>query len=416
MSKPSEDGKNDQLWNQVLDQAARNVPAGHLDTWFQPLRLIALQDNVLQVTVPNETFREAVLQHCSAILCEAAASVIGSAVTLRLTVADPKEQSPGIPAGSAPFPVVRAADLETATQQPLWLIERLWTCQAVGVIGGNPKCGKTTLALEMAVSVASATPCLGTFPVHSPGPAMLYAAEDSSTALRARLETLAHLRGLDFERLDVRVITADSLRLDRPDDQHRLQATLSMHRPALLVLDPLIRLHNLDENQSAPMAALLGYLRNLQRTSGTAIVLVHHAKKNVSPGAGAGYTLRGSSDVYAWLDSLLYLRKHQGQLTMSAEHRSAPPLRPITLELAQSTNPGTYLRIASIDTTSSISDTLADRILNLLGESAEPLTAETLRSRLQVRNQRIVEVLRQLSSEGKVRRLVQGYILVKSGR
>src|SRR5512136_2259184 len=75
MSEPSQEGKNDQLWNQVLDQVARHVPPGHFDTWFQPLRFTALQDNVLQVTVPNEAFREAVLEHCSALLCEAAASV-----------------------------------------------------------------------------------------------------------------------------------------------------------------------------------------------------------------------------------------------------------------------------------------------------------------------------------------------------
>ncbi len=143
------------------------------------------------------------------------------------------------------------------------------------MIGGNPKCGKTTLALDLAVSIASATPCLGAFPVHSPGPAMLYAAEDSATALRTRLQALAHFHKVDFQQLDVRVITADSLRLDCPRDQQRLEATVSAHRPVLLVLDPLIRLHNLDENQSAPMAALLGYLRNLQRKTGTAIALVH---------------------------------------------------------------------------------------------------------------------------------------------
>ena len=49
---------------------------------------------------------------------------------------------------AAPFPVVPASALETpATTSPLWLIEQLWTYQAVGIIGGAPKSCKTWMAL-----------------------------------------------------------------------------------------------------------------------------------------------------------------------------------------------------------------------------------------------------------------------------
>jgi RecA-family ATPase len=190
------------------------------------------------------------------------------------------------------------------------------------------------------------------------------------------LETLARLRNLDFEHLDVRVISADTLRLDRYNDQSRLETTVLAHKPAFLVLDPLIRLHNLDENQSGPMAALLGYLRNLQRKSGTALALVHHAKKKVSPGAGAGYTSEEAPMVYAWLDSLLYLHKHQGQLTVSAEHRSAPAFGPAALELSQSENPGTYLKM--VDTAERIIDTPEDRILGCRFLQSIPSTSSPL--------------------------------------
>ena len=271
------------------------------------------------------------------------------------------------------------------------------------------------MALDMAVSVASGSPCLGTFPVHRPGPVLLYAAEDSTAALRAPLETLAQNRSLDFQRLDVRVITADSLRLDLSTDQNRLDATVTLHRPVLLVLDPLIRVHMLDENVSGQVAALLGYFRSLQRRMGVAIALVHHARKNVSPAAGAGYSLRGSSDLYAWLDSFLYLRNNDDHLTLSAEHRSAPALGPLHLELADSCSPndGIHLKLADPARAdhSPPEDPLRSRILELLANCDQPCTANDLRSRLQVRNQRVVEALRQLSSQGKVQRLARGYAL-----
>jgi hypothetical protein len=337
-----------------------------------------------------------------------AAEVAGAQLALDVSV-DNTSDSDG---STAPMlPVVRAVALQGSVHAHSWLIDQLWTDQAVGVVGGSPKSGKTWLALEIAVSVASGTPCLGAFSVRAPGPVLLYAAEDSAAAVRARLKTLARVHALDFEHLDVRVITADALRLDRPDDQDRLAATVAAHRPALLVLDPLVRVHAIDENVAGQVAALLAYLRSLQRQTGAAIALIHHVRKNVSPASGAGYSLRGSSDLYAWLDSFLYLRKHHDQLTLTAEHRAASSFGPVALQLAQSDPAGTHLELVAGDRTPTApaADTLASRIFDLLSAASEPMTVENLRSRLQVRNERVVDALRQLSSQGKVQRLARGY-------
>ncbi len=320
------------------------------------------------------------------------------------------------PVTPAPFPVVRPSDLKTsAASSAPWLIDQLWTANAVGIIGGTPKSYKTWMALEMAVAVASGSACLGTFAVPSPGPVLLYAAEDSESALRCRLESLAEHHRLQLAYLDIRVITADSLRLDHTADQERLEATLMLHRPALLILDPLVRLHAIDENAAGEIAALLGYLRRLQRKTGVAIALVHHARKNVSANGGAGYSLRGSSDLYAWVDSFLYLRRHHGQLMLSAEHRSASGAGPLPLELANLES-GPYLRLASAPNAVELAarDPLPEQIIALLGQSSEPRTAENLRSTLQVRNQRLVECLRQLAEQRKIVRLPQGYLLTSS--
>jgi hypothetical protein len=316
----------------------------------------------------------------------------------------------------APFPVVRPCELRaSAASTTPWLIDQLWTAQAVGIIGGTPKSYKTWMALEMAVAVASGSACLDTFAVSLPGPVLLYAAEDSEPALRCRLESLAQHHRLDIAYLDIRVITTDSLRLDRASDQERLEATLMLHHPALLILDPLVRLHAIDENAAGEIAALLGYLRLLQRKAGVAIALVHHARKNVSVNGGAGYSLRGSSDLYAWVDSFLYLRRHHGQWMLSAEHRSASGAGPLALELAN-VESGPYLRLASAPNTSELAmrDPLADQILAFLGQSSDPRTAESIRSSLQVRNQRLVEALRQLVEQHKIVRLPQGYLLASS--
>ncbi len=53
------------------------------------------------------------------------------------------------------LPVEIAHRLSVQTAEKSWLIDGLWLDQAVGIIGGEPKCCKSFLALDMAVAVAT---------------------------------------------------------------------------------------------------------------------------------------------------------------------------------------------------------------------------------------------------------------------
>ncbi len=408
--------ENPELGRRILAAIAAEVSPGPYETWFLPLQVSPITGSTLEITFPSEAFQASFCENYRDLLLRVAGQVAGADIKNGFSIRAPGTTCsvPGAcDARAEPLPVVRASELKTPQCRQSWLIEHLWSHQAVGIIGGSPKSGKTWLALEIAVSVASGSPCLNTFAVSAPGPVLLYAAEDPATALRDRVQTLAQVHGVDFQRLDLHIITVDTLRLDRPDDQDRLEATLQIYRPALLILDPLVRVHAIDENIAGQVAALLGYLRSLQRKTGAAIALVHHVRKNTSATAGAGNSLRGSGDLYAWVDSFLYLRSHQDQRLLSAEHRSAPAFGPVALELVQSGVTGTYLKIVSAGPPSScpIQDGLASRILQLLATATEPLTIDNLRSRLQVRNQRVVEAIRELADQGRVQRQARGFAL-----
>ncbi len=225
------------------------------------------------------------------------------------------------------LPVARVAELERASADARWLVRSLWTEQAVGFIGGAPKCCKSWLGLDLAVSVASGTPCLGRFEVDVRAPTLVYLAEDSLPHVRRRIEGLCRHRRLDLDALDLHVVTAASLRLDLEVDQQRLAATLAALRPALLLLDPLVRLHRLDENSAAEVSGLLGLLRHMQREHRVAIAVVHHMSKRSR--AQLGQALRGSTDLHAWSDSAAYLVRRRDQLLLTLEHRSAPRARPL---------------------------------------------------------------------------------------
>ena len=107
---------------------------------------------------------------------------------------------------------------------------------------------------------------------------MLYAAEDSAAALRTRVETLARVHEVDFQQLDVHIIEIDSLRLDRPEHQDRLESTLHVYKPALLVLDPLVRVHSIDENVAGKVSMLLSDPVDRRRIAPLCCVWTRRAK------------------------------------------------------------------------------------------------------------------------------------------
>lgn len=310
----------------------------------------------------------------------------------------------------AAFPVLRAADIPREETPRRWLVEGLWTASAVGLIGGSPKSLKTWTSLEIAVSVATGTPCLDRYPVCEQGPALLYLAEDSLPRIKERLTALANRRALDIAALDVHIITTPSMRLDLAKDQIRLIKTARLLKPRILVLDPLVRLHRLNENDANEVSALLSYLRDLQRELDLAVVLVHHSRKSNSSSCQGGQGLRGSGDFHAWSDSSIYLRHSRGELILSAEHRAASPPDPISLQLVTTDSEHPYLKASEPMAKEEATRSLELRILETLSNDAS-LTRAALRQELRVKNERLGNALARLEAEGKIKRHSDGWRL-----
>jgi AAA domain len=308
------------------------------------------------------------------------------------------------------LPVQRASQLSSAGPQTQWLIEGLWSDQAVGILGGEPKCCKSFLALDVAVSVASGAACLRQFPVRRTGKVLLFPAEDSLAVVRQRLEGIACAAQIDFQSLPVEVITAPCLRLDTPTDRQRLTQSVQALQPILLILDPLIRLHRVDENDATQIATLLSYLRELQRQFGLAVLLVHHARKD-SHSSRPGQALRGSSELHGWGDSNLYLRRKGSQLTLSTEHRAAPSQDHIPLQLTESGSTMTLSVLAGPLAQPSTQPTPVERVRQALAQLQEPAPVQQLRKLCGMRTADVCSALEDLSKLGEVSRNSRGYQL-----
>lgn len=306
-----------------------------------------------------------------------------------------------------PLPTSLAHDLPQGHGSASWLVQQLWSAAAVGVIGGVPKAGKSWLGLDIAVSVASGTACLGRFPVDTPGPVVVYLAEDGLPAIRDRLDQLCRHRGLSLEHLDhLHVITAPSLRLDLEADRLALEQTLTLLQPKLLLLDPLVRLHRLDENSAADISDLLGFLRVLNRQHDVAIILVHHMAKRARH--DPGQALRGSSDLYAWIDSGCYLVHRDEHLCLSVQHRAAAAPEPMRLHLAGGHDQPCRLELDGVDHEP---PPLAEAVRAYLRQVGTPCSRAELRRQLRVNNTRLGDALSALHQRGLVRRSADGWSL-----
>lgn len=326
-----------------------------------------------------------------------------------MSLPNPPTEAPDLPAEA--LPVQRAGQLETLVPGQRWLIRSLWGRNAVGILGGPPKSCKSYLGLEIATSVATGGDALGHFPVDRTGPTLVYFAEDALPLVRSRLEAICDARTLDIRQLDLHVICSPVLRLDLQRDQLRLTNTIDELRPRLLLLDPLVRLHRLDENSSTEISGLLGFLRELQRQFDLAIILVHHSSKKHR--AHPGLALRGSGDLWAFGDSNAYLSRKDDHLLLTLEHRAALPPDPVALQLvSRSDGSATHLELCCPAALPGEPAPLLDqRVIELLSMADGPLPRSAIRSQLRVNNNRLGDTLAKLLRDGLLMRSRCGWSL-----
>ncbi len=306
--------------------------------------------------------------------------------------------------------VVEAAGIAT-TGGPRWLIEGLWEHEGVGILGGAPKSCKTWFAIDLAFSVATATAALGRYRVEESGPVLIFCAEDQPAMVKARIEGFASHRARPLKGVPLYVIVENAIRLDTEKDQTRLAATIAHYRPRLLVLDPFVRLHRIDENSALEVSGILAYLREIQRRFHVAILLVHHSRKAGAGTDQVGLSLRGSGDFQAWGESNLYLRRRRGALQLIVEHRNAPAPEPVQLALRANGSGPPHLEVVCTAASSGELDDLKNRVLEVITTGPAPRTQESLRDELRVRTLRLGAALRELEATDSLQRTPAGWIL-----
>ena len=256
------------------------------------------------------------------------------------------------PAASAPEPggdAGRASESELAQfsrplsalladteQPPAFLVHKLVREGSVGFIAGEPKSLKSWLSLDLAFGVATGRSVFGAFAVPRPGRVLLVQEEDDAAMVRQRLCLLARAAGglwPSDENFRVAVRTGLEIFPGREADENvnnqflAFERDVLRHRPDLIIVDALHRLHAGDENSQREMVPVMRRFEALRRRTNCAVLLVHHFRKASREKSGRGsQRLRGSSALAAWSDNSLYVlsRSREDVLSISPESKYGP--------------------------------------------------------------------------------------------
>lgn len=300
-------------------------------------------------------------------------------------------------------------DIERRDERTQWLVRSLWT-SGVGLVGGQPKQLKTYVATELAYAVATGHKALGRFEVERSGPVLGLFAEDDLLDIRTRFEQVAEARGGALEKIPVHLIDTPAFYLDQAEHLQALRTAVDKLKPRLLILDPFIRLVKTShENSAAEVSAVLGTLREIQRTFDVAILLVHHMRK-----ARAGHIsqqLRGSGDFSAWSDSAIYITRQGDDRLLTVEHRCAAAPPPILVRLKPT--PAPHLVVVDQQEAHSRTDSLQTIVLERLKSIARPQSTLALRNAVKVRKATLVAALHTLEQQGHITKTKAGWILSK---
>jgi hypothetical protein len=201
---------------------------------------------------------------------------------------------------------IRTVDVLTAlsaTLPPVPWIADGWLGEGDLVIfGGEWASGKSLIALDLAISVATGIHWMGRIPIAKVGPVIYVDEENNARNVTRRLSRMVRGRNLDPDlaaSIPLRYLTKNHLRLDAPRGLSTLRTEIEAHRPVLVVLDSLIRFHGADENSNTDMAALFGEaIVPLATKYNCAFVVLDHMRKPSKEDErfDQGHRVRGAGD------------------------------------------------------------------------------------------------------------------------
>ncbi|OGR91713.1 MAG: hypothetical protein A2992_08400 [Elusimicrobia bacterium RIFCSPLOWO2_01_FULL_59_12] len=215
------------------------------------------------------------------------------------------------------------------------LIPNLLPSEGIAFLAGTQKHGKSYLAIDLAIAVASGGLWLGKFKP-APGVVLYLDQEARKGCVQRRIQWLAKGRGIDEAKLDAiqdRLQYAHRLSFNLYDgDTGQLRNAIERWKPRLVIIDSFIRVFGgNDERSNNQINQALWPLLEMSEKYGCLFLFLDHMTK---PYGKQGARQRGGGDKGAIAETTLSINKRGNKITLKAEEmRDGKPERPVTVAL-----------------------------------------------------------------------------------
>ena len=178
--------------------------------------------------------------------------------------------------------LLTSAELLAADLSQRFLVRNILVAGQPGCIGGRSKSLKTSVAIDLAVSLGSGTPFLDRFQAEQ-ARVGVWSGESGAVTIRNTAIRVAQARGLTLDQADI-LWSFDLPKLSQVDHIDALRGVIDQHQLAVVLVDPLY-LSLLDAHAASGasnlffMGAMLQPLAELGQATGCTIVVLHHFRK-----------------------------------------------------------------------------------------------------------------------------------------
>jgi len=262
-----------------------------------------------------------------------------------------------------------------------------------------PKAGKSMAAMQMARCIGSGLPFLNL--TTEQGRVLYLQFELGTGNLQYRMLKTGHKYN------NVYVGTSFSMKLDQKDGQAQLQTAVEAIQPDVIILDPLYKVLNGEENESHDVLKVLNFLDAMIDTYKVSFITIHHSGKDIASGG------RGSSVLRDWHDSVIEMRAEAqegnglSRVKMSPKflrHAALPP-EPITVSMENFE----FVTVAA-------RETVKDKVLAYMGTNdiGGGVKVGNIIDSGAGSNKYVHEALNELIEDGRVKQTTRGmYTLVQ---
>jgi hypothetical protein len=176
---------------------------------------------------------------------------------------------------------ITGEELFHKTIERTFIIDGFMVANEPMVIGGPSKTLKTSIALDMAVSIVTGTPFLGKFAVPNPRPCMIISGESGESTLQTTIRAIAEARGIQARQLDRLEIGFKLPKLDNQKCVDDLIEELRYKEIDTVFIDPLYRSLRAGEAASNiyAMGEKLELIAERIHRAGITLILLHHFRK-----------------------------------------------------------------------------------------------------------------------------------------